>query len=99
MGRAYVQFKIEYNIWITLFPDELFPGKDPLTGQFTSLTGREILTRHESQQENASSSSRSRSPSSEPPRRQARTRAMTNVHDNGSRNGNATNGVRPDGNR
>ncbi|PVH73463.1 hypothetical protein DL98DRAFT_659454 [Cadophora sp. DSE1049] len=98
-GRAYVQYKAELNYWCNMFPNEIFPGRDPRTGYIEMLTGREMSGRQNNQEEDSASDlSRTRSPSSEPPRQRARTSTMTNVHANGNRaNGNGTNGDHTNG--
>ena len=81
-------------------PDEVFPGRDPRTGEINMSTGRELWAaqrrrrrqRGQEDDDDASDLSRTRSPFSEPPRQRARTGTMADVHTNGSRaNGNGTN--------
>ncbi|KAL2066042.1 hypothetical protein VTL71DRAFT_2113 [Oculimacula yallundae] len=45
-GQAYVQYRAEMNYWNVMFPDEVFPGRDPLTRKFHMYTANEMADNH-----------------------------------------------------
>ncbi|KAG4431713.1 hypothetical protein IFR05_012812 [Cadophora sp. M221] len=50
-GFAYVQYRTEMRYWCNLFRGEIFPGRDPLTRQYTMLTQREMAQKEEFREE------------------------------------------------
>ncbi|KAL5325590.1 hypothetical protein ACEPPN_006718 [Leptodophora sp. 'Broadleaf-Isolate-01'] len=77
-GFAYVQYRTEMRYWCNLFRDEIFPGRDPLTRQYTMLTQREMAQKEELHEEHLAAGM-TRTPSLSPPAEPAHKRAKTEV--------------------